>query len=51
MYSVFGLGAASHYLLGKALCVLQTVCEGLDEEVAADFTQSIMVPTFLAGLS
>lgn len=39
------------YLLGKALCVLQTVCEGLDEEVAATLTQPIMVPTFLAGLA
>lgn len=40
-----------HYLLGKALCVLQTICEGLDEEVAAAFTQSIVIPTFLASLS
>lgn len=38
------------YLLCKALRVLHTVCERLGEEVAAAFTQSIMVPAFLAGL-
>lgn len=48
---VFGGCQCSYqYLLGKALCVLQAVCEGLDEEGAAALTQSIVVPTFLAGL-
>lgn len=48
---VFGKCQCSYqYLLGKALCVLQAVCEGLDEEVAAGLTQSIVVLTFLAGL-
>ena len=38
------------YLLGEALCVLQTVCEWLDEKVAAALAQHIMVPTFQPGL-
>lgn len=48
------MGASLHifilYLLGKTLCVIQAVCEGLDEEIVAALTQSIVVLTFLASL-
>lgn len=40
----------SLYLLGQALCVLQAVCEGLDQEVAAALTQSAVVLALLAGV-
>lgn len=48
--SVCGFQCYCRYLLGKTLCVLQAVCEGLDEKMTALLTQSIVVPTFLAGL-
>lgn len=38
------------YLLGKALCVLQAVREGLEEEVAAVLAHCAVAFTFLAGL-
>ncbi|TNN82823.1 hypothetical protein EYF80_006780 [Liparis tanakae] len=42
--------SSGQYLLCEALCVLQAVCEGLDEDVAAALTQTTVLPAFLAGL-
>lgn len=38
------------YLLCESLCVLQTLCERLNKNVAAALTQAIVVATFLTGL-
>lgn len=38
------------YLLCEPLCVLQALCERLNESVAAGLTQATVVPTFLTGL-
>lgn len=38
------------YLLSKALRVLQTVCEGLGENIDATFTEFTVLSTLLPGV-
>lgn len=44
------MGRFQQYLLSQTLCVIQTVHDWRYEDVAATFTQSAVVLTFLAGL-
>lgn len=38
------------YLLCQSLCVIQTLCERLNNNIAAALAQAIVLSTFLAGL-
>lgn len=44
------LKVPAEYLLCEPLCVLQALCEGLNENVAAALAQAIVVSTLLTSL-